>query len=309
MKWTLPKKTTANIDGDTLTFTANSASAGKKTFTASLLNTKNKNKVLFKDSITVTVLKKSIANTEFIKEHSEYKDGVLIVRQPIDNYYSLKFSAADTKIIKKMSVISSKERYYNGTQEQVWETRVQCTEGNPGFTTITATSSDELKTKVTLGVKVVDETPKILETSFELNKAYDNYSVPITIQFPDDALPTWEPSIAIEEQYQDVFDIVYDSEMAEWVEPEDGEPYVRRVNARLVFTEKDVAKVKTYKNVIVEVQDANDPEAYKLLKINIKVTNKAPKVTVKQTKTINAFYKETYGISNELRDGKISVST
>lgn len=304
LKWTLPKNTSADIEGDTLTFTADSSNAGKKTFTASVLNTKNK--VIFKDSITVTVLKKTIANTEFIKEHSEYEAGVLIVRQPLDNYYTLKFAATDTKVIKKMTVISSKERYYNVIGESVWETRVQCTEGTPGFTNITVTTSDELKTKVTLGVKVIDETPKLLETAFELNKAYEEYYVPVTIQFPDDAMPTWDPYIGVEEQYSDIFDIQYDSDSnIQWMISEDGEEYVRRVDARLVFKDKDAAKVKTYKNVILEVDTAND---IKELKINIKVTNKAPKVTIKQTKNINAFYKDMYGAEEDLRSGLLTVT-
>ena len=307
LKWTYPNNLNVNIDDewDTLDFTADSSNSGKKNFAASLINTKN-NKALFKDSVTVTVLKNKIANTEFIKEHSEYEAGVLIVRQPLDNYYTLKFAATDTKVIKKMTVISSKERYYNVIGESVWETRVQCTEGTPGFTNITVTTSDELKTKVTLGVKVIDETPKLLETAFELNKAYEEYYVPVTIQFPDDAMPTWDPYIGVEEQYSDIFDIQYDSDSnIQWMISEDGEEYVRRVDARLVFKDKDAAKVKTYKNVILEVDTAND---IKELKINIKVTNKAPKVTIKQTKNINAFYKDMYGAEEDLRSGLLTVT-
>ena len=305
IKWTPPKNSDSIIEGDVLTFTADANKPGNKVFAATLVTAKNK--TVAKDSVTVTVLKNDIADIEFIKEYSEYnsEQDVFIFRQPIENHFNLKFASSDTSVLKKLTVVSSKERYYGAIGGNVWETRVQCTEGNPGFANITVTAEDELKSKIVFGFKVIDEMPKFDAATYELNKAFGEYSVPVTIQFPDDAMPAWEPYIGVEEQYRNLFDIEYDSEDVQWYENEEGEYFVRKVDAKLVFMDEGAAAAKTYKNVIVEVDTAND---IKEQKINVKVIDKAPKVTLKQTKNINVFYKDADYGEEDLRSGLLTIS-
>ena len=294
---------------DCYEFTADAKKAGVKKFTISLVDKQQKNKVLFKTTASIKVTKKPVADIAFIESLSDFDPkegyGTIKVRQIEGSDFAATVTSSDASVAR-VKLVSTKKGVtyeYENVPYTVVETVYEYTELKPGFVDFTVKLKDEVNSSFVISHEVFDYDPKIMETTFELNKAFVGDKTSVTIQFPEEymAIADDEFDIGIDEKYSDTFEIL---DMTVDTAEDDENTYISQASIELAA--KDGAKATIHKNVPINITFRNDlretAETFSA-KINVKVINKAPAVTLKQTKSVNAFYNDERGY------GAISIDT
>lgn len=251
-------------------FTAN-GSAGKKNVTVSVVDTQT-NKILVKDSITINVTNSPTMN---FKEMKVTVDGVLQ-----DNNQWIRLDK-DTKAAGVIAFSTDQEDNKNYTitakssDTSVLQikpdgsNRFAYTIKNYGKAQLTVTANDEIKSSWNIEVSILDKMPQIVQSQVTINKADKNKSALLTVVYAEGYKADGTDAVTV-----DGSDFTY----------EDGRLILQNTNL------KGTASAKV--NVKCIREDGTDRfTAEKTVKV--KLVDKLPKVTWKQTKKVNAFYKNT----------------
>ncbi len=264
VSWSANPSGAGSVTDDGYTFTADAAT-GKKTFTVSLVDTQNKNKVLAKNSVSVTVVRNPVLKTEELYlenletlENSVKNDkGELKFVLGEGDDFNLTVKSSDTSVLKLGKATKAQEDGRNIV-------KVPYEVKNVGQTLLSVTASDEVKSTVSWIIRILDKEPKILQKSLSINKNFSNMSAPLTICYMENFDAAGDVTV------KDNPDFVYE------------QGSLRLVNKALKNGSYNIT-------VTVPVQDGEGIENYDLT-VKAVVVETKPKVTVKQTRKVNAFY-------------------
>lgn len=270
-------------------FTADSSKSGKKTFTVSLVDTGNGNKVIAKDSVSVTVTKQPVMNydrmiidgLEELENGKAGDTGTLYLTVPKEGYYALTVKSTEAAVLALGRTAVKEEKAADGTE--VYKTEVPYTIKKAGKVQLLVTAKDEIKSTQTIDVTIVDKEPKVLESSFNINKAYSEKKAPLTIAYTDSYGAADGSVVTTSGNYANDFTYVQTSYA-------DGKAsgYLTLKNTSLKNGTYEVGlKVK-----VRNQENAADTEEFTLT-VKVKIADKKPKLTFKQTKKVNTFYKST----------------
>ncbi|MBQ7972498.1 MAG: hypothetical protein IJ291_03485 [Lachnospiraceae bacterium] len=253
---------------------------GKKTFTLSVVNAKT-NKVLKSATVTIDVYEKELFwfdNAVFgytdTQNSEDSMKGTLTFTIERNNYNAAKklsFKSNDTAVLK---LEKAKVTVPESSDEPVVIT-VDYTFKKYGKTFVTVAAADEKKSAKNIAMERVNYAPVIKETTVTVNKAWTTYEGAYTtldILYHDDTVPV--------DSY-----IVTGKNASDFL--------VR--NQTVVLTNKNL-KNGTYKlKLEIPYLLLESGETLKeTIEIKVKVINKAPKITVKQTQKLNEFYNTNY---------------
>ena len=295
-------------------FTADKKSAGKKTFTVSIVDTQNNNKAIAKDSVSVTVVKGAVINFDdmvvdgldelYVGEVGD--KSTLTFTVPKENYYNLTIKSSDASVVKLGRVSVTGDDFKTVTVP--YEIK------KAGATQITVTASDEAKSTTVYNIMIIDREPKLIESSFTINKVYEKRVAPMTISFTDGYGKAAIKVVPVSSKAKDVANAAKFTYQENTYENGKSKGYITLNDSKL--------KNGTYKinlQVMVDVtQDGIDGVTTKefTIPVSVKVVDKAPSVTLKQTKKVNTFYKSAtynhYGLltvntgSNELTNVSVN---
>ncbi len=295
-------------------FTADKKSAGKKTFTVSIVDTQNNNKAIAKDSVSVTVVKGAVINFDdmvvdgldelYVGEVGD--KSTLTFTVPKENYYNLTIKSSDASVVKLGRVSVTGDDFKTVTVP--YEIK------KAGATQITVTASDEAKSTTVYNIMIIDREPKLIESSFTINKVYEKRVAPMTISFTDGYGKAAIKVVPVSSKAKDVANAAKFTYQEKAYENGKSKGYITLKDSKL--------KNGTYKmklQVMVDVtQDGIDGVTTKefTIPVSVKVVDKAPSVTLKQTKKVNTFYKSAtynhYGLltvntgSNELTNVSVN---
>lgn len=274
-------------------FTADSNKSGKKTFTLSLVDTENGNKVIAKQSVSLTVTKQPVMdydrmtvrgpenqeeNGNIILNGKAGDTGSLYLTAPKEGYYALTVKSTDASVLALGRTSVKEEKAEDGTE--VYTTEVPYTIKKAGVVQLLVTAQDEIKSTQSIDVTIIDKEPKVLESSFNINKAYSEKIAPLTIAYTDSYGAAGENSVTLTGTYAN--DFTYHPSYA------DGKAsgYLTLKNTSLKNGTYEVdLKIK-----VQNKEDAADTEEF-IVPVKVKVADKKPKLPFKQTKKVNAFYK------------------
>lgn len=268
---------------DCRNFTADSK--GKKTLTVSLVDTMT-NKVLAKETRTLTVYAKPLAdfsqmNFEQIPNQDDWKKGVLRFTFAEEDYYKLSsVKASDVKVLKLGKPVVLKAEGGKITTEVSYE------EGIPGWTQVIVTAADDAKSTFVVDLLVEEKEPKILQTSVEINKAYDNDVAEVTINFADHYPAAGDAAgIEVVGKYADAFSFVLDSY----------DQGAGRAEGHLKLDNRGLRNGSYKVELKIPAALSEDGvQAEEFVKvITVKVIDKAPSVKLTQTQKVNTFYIQT----------------
>lgn len=252
------------------------AKKGKKVFTLSVKSAKT-GKILLSKSATVNVNEKelfSFDSPDFVfddkVDDEDYMKGVYTFYISQQNYENAKKSitikSGDTNVLKldKKAKVTPAEGGYEVTIGYSFK--------KLGKTNITVTAKDEMNSSISYTCERVDYEPKILETSFGIDKTWNTEYGPaakLTIAYQKDTSAQGKVSLT--------------GDNADKFEVKDG---------YLVLKDKELKKGK-YKvtvNMPVKVPNEATPRTY-TKNIEVKISQSAVSATIKQSTKVNEFYK------------------
>lgn len=249
-------------------FTANTP-AGKKNITVSVVD-KQTNKVLAKDSITINVTNNPVMDFWDMKVTV---DGVL---QENNQWIRLDKDAKAAGVIA-FSTDNPENKAYTLTAKssdtsvlQVkpdGSSQIAYTIKNYGKTQLTVTANDEIKSSWNIEVSVLDKAPQIVQSQVTINNASADQSAMLTIVYADG----------------------YSADGAVTVDGSD----FKFENGRLILQNTGLKGTASVKIRIKCISDDSRDSFTAEKTVKVKIVDKQPKVTVKQTKKVNAFYKNT----------------
>ena len=281
-------------------FTAKASSAGKKTFSICLKDTKTK-KVLVKTSESVQVLKKTLADLSEEKIERTEWNGKPCLKISMDaaHYYKLSVKSADSSVVSIGKLTVDRE-----SDPDVVTTYIAYTEKKPGTAWLTITAADEQKTQVRYEMKVTDRQPKAVSTTVTINKAQ---------QDPKGAFSVWFcQGYPLDESRQPEFSQVSVKVNGKTQKADGSEFFVLEKDATensnestgfaLKLTEAGQAvsngtyklKIQLPVTLSEEEKTAGIADSY-TIDLTVKVVNTLPTITVKQTKKVNTFYTDAEG--------------
>lgn len=316
----------------TAKITGNGTKTEKKTVTVSAIDNVS-GKAAFKDTKNITVTNKGMYNYDNVdvfwnKEDNQDYLHVKIWGVSEDDYTAknstekLTIASEDTKVLKLgTATITGDEqvRGDDGEPQAVTEVKYLCTI-NPGSVWIKVTSQDEMKSFRRYLIEIPDMEPKAVSpTTISINKAKKTDGRYATVQVRTNA--KYPLDIASDSEDNDST-----SNIAFMVNGEESDSLIVHVKSDEPVTIGD--NVYNIYNITVKMPDLNKASGLKSknnkvsLKIGVKpeaedaeeeqpsvkpfdwnldltlnVTDTIPKVTFKQTKKVNLFYK--YGVDNE----------
>lgn len=277
---------------------------GKKTFTVSAVNLLT-NKVIFKNSATVIVNEKplfsfgddvfDLADTIDLENEMKGTYTITVSGNNCDFAKKLTIKSADTSVLKlgKIKVADPVDGKVVITVPYEFK--------KLGKTVLKVTAADEVKSSKSFTVERVDYAPKIPNTNYTIDKSWMHINEETTVC-----------------ESVDVIDIAFQHDttpagMVEIVEPENKEVFkldgsVEGAQYWIQLADLSL-KNKTY-NVTLKIPytingDESGEVRYSEQVIKVKVTQSKIKVTAKQTKKINEFYK----LTSEEINGIITVKT
>lgn len=332
--WTSSPANAGTVDekDNTFQFTAPSVTkAQKTTFTVSVKNEKT-NKVFLKNSHAITVTVKPLFDFDLVEgPWFDTENGQIYLNYRVGmekaEYESrpLTIVSEDTAILKltgKVVVTEEEEEVVgeSGEQETVKYTllRVPCTNLKPGTAWIKLTASDEMKSYRRDWYEFIDKEPKPDVSSVTINRALEDKSATVTVRthmkYPlQYSLDTGEIALLLNGQStNDIKASVIGTEFIrngnEGEVDEENSYNDYRIKLEL---QGNATGVKTGKNTVtlnleVKPTDGKDSEKHQLT-LTVNITNVVPKVTFKQTKKFNNFYKdeEGYGILTVNANGAV----
>ncbi len=251
-------------------FTANTP-AGKKNITVSIVN-KQTNKVLAKDSITINVTNKPVMDFGAMKVAV---DGVL---QEYNQWIRLDRDAKAAGVIA-FSTDNAENKAYTLTAKssdpsvlQVkpdGSSQIAYTIKNYGKAQLTVTANDEIKSSWNIEVSIPDKMPQIVQSQVTINKAGTDKSALLTIAYADGYHADGENAVTV-----------------------DGSDFTF-ANGRLALKNTNL-KGTAQAKVRIKCTSDDGRDSFTAEKtVKVKIVDKLPKVTIKQTKKVNAFYKNT----------------
>lgn len=271
-----------------------STAKGKKTFTVEAVNELTK-KPIFKSSATVIVTEKPVFTFDSVEIDGLYDTtmkGDFLIKVDAEDYADAKkltIKSADTSTLKLGSI---KVNPADKTTSGKVEITVPYEFKKYGKTVLKITAADEVKTSESFTVERIDYSPKVLNTSITLDKAWtykENEEAEaiirtmdkLSISYQYDTLPANEAITIEEPAYQNAFKLTgssYGNSALYWIELTD-----------------TTLKNKTYTLTLkIPYTIGDNPKVeYGYQKIKVKLTESKVKVTAKQTKKINEFYKLT----------------
>ncbi len=251
---------------------------GKKVFTLSVVSKKT-GKVLLSKSATVNVVGKDLFSFE--SPDFEFVD-VVNENEPMKGTFVFIINPDNYEIAKKISVKSEDSSVLKLDKAVVIQKagepviiEVGYTFKKYGKTAITVTTADEMKSKISYTCERVDYEPKLLNTSFTFDKTWkmdDIIFTELPIAYQRDTY--LNDTIRITGESADKFEII---------------------DNFLILNDINI-KEKTYTltlEIPVMIPDTETVQTYNQT-IKVKVTKTNPKVTIKQTKKVNEFYKNTF---------------
>lgn len=275
---------------DCRTFKAESK--GKKTLTVSLVDTKT-NKVLAKDTKSLTVYTKPLADFskmsyELVPDENDWTKGVIRFTFEEGYYYKLSsVKASDSKVLKLGKPVVSKE-------DGKFITEVSYADGVPGWTQVILTAADDAKSTFVIDHLVKEKEPKVLQTGFEINKAFDDDVAEVTINFAD-KYPLAEEGNGIEVvgKYAETFKFESGNDRNETNVADSGDEKTYKVEGHLKLKNQELrnGSYKVELKIPVDFGDEGVKDYYTT--ITIKVIDKAPSVKLTQTQKVNIFYLQT----------------
>lgn len=256
-------------------FTADATKTGKKTFTLSLVDTQNRNKVVAKDSVSITVIKSPVVaygemeeNIGDLETARPGATGKLRFTLPEAGYYKLTVKSTDSAVVK-LGRVATEEKDGNVTTIVDYEVK------KAGTTQITVTAADELKSKIAYDITIVDSEP-IVDTSIAtVNKKANEPSMRSFGRII--TMPEGFEISACEFGGKDItlFDTKWDEDIIGFaIKDPEMKNGTYEVEAKLTSTNGVITDTytKTFK---------------------VKVIDTMPKVTFKQTKKVNTFFVTT----------------
>ena len=137
------------------------------------------------DSVSVTVVKGAVINFDdmvvdgldelYVGEVGD--KSTLTFTVPKENYYNLTIKSSDASVVKLGRVSVTGDDFKTVTVP--YEIK------KAGATQITVTASDEAKSTTVYNIMIIDREPKLIESSFTINKVYEKRVAPMTISFTD----------------------------------------------------------------------------------------------------------------------------
>lgn len=249
-------------------FTANTP-AGKKNITVSVVD-KQTNKVLAKDSITINVTNNPVM------DFWDMKVTVDGVPQEDNQWIGLDKDAKAAGVIafltdnpeNKAYTLTAKSSDISVLQVKPdGSNQIAYTIKNYGKTQLTVTANDEIKSSWNIEVSVLDKAPQIVQSQVTINKASADQSALLTIVYADG----------------------YGADGAVAVDGSD----FKFENGRLILQNTGLKGTASVKIRIKCISDDGRDSFTAEKTVKVKIVDKQPKVTVKQTKKVNAFYKNT----------------
>lgn len=247
-------------------FTAN-LPAGKKTVTVSVVE-RQTNKVLAKDSITIYVTNNPTMNFEEMKVTVDniLQDNNRWIRLDKDTNPTGIIAFAtnqDYTITAKSSDTSVLQIKPNGSNQFAYTIK------NYGKTQMTVTAKDEIKSSWNIEVSVFDKKPQMVQSQVTINKAGKNRSALLTVVYAEGYRADGTNAVTV-----DGSDFAY----------EDG---------RLILQNRNLKGTVSAKVNIKYIREDGVGSFTDEKTVKVKLVDKVPKVTWKQTKKVNAFYKNT----------------
>lgn len=316
IEWTSNPKNAGTASDNTYEYkasiTGKKQAAEKKTFTVSMKDKKT-NKVLFKNSCTITVTVNSTYDFDVVEELKTYNDDngqmwlLLKVKMPLEAYQKQKLTVVSED--KAILTLTDKKTVLEEAEE-AGETytyvKIPCKNPKPGTAWIKITAPDEMKTARRIAVEFIDKEPKVVgATAVTINKAMDDQTASVIVRthkdWPLDADSDATDSVQLNKKSTDSLQV-----RTELISREEGSGYC---DYKLTFslTEKAAAdkNVKNGKNTVAlkltvkpeDTASGEAPEQY-TLNLTLNVTDTKPAVSFKQTGKVNLFYndEEGYGV-------------
>lgn len=261
----------SGVDGISPQYFTAKEPAKKKIVKVSVLNKKT-NKIIAKDSIAINVTNKPVMNFEQLKvtvdgvlqEDNQWirldKDakaaGVIAFAtdNPDNKTYTLTAKSSDTSVLQVKP---------NGSNQIAYTIK------NYGKTQLTVTANDAVKSSWKIDVSVLDKKPQIIQSQLTINKAGADKSALLTIVYADGYRADGENAVTV-----DGTDFAFE-------------------NGRLILRNTALKGTALAKIKIKSISDNGGGSFTAEKTIKVKLINKMPKVTLKQTKKVNAFYKNT----------------
>lgn len=251
-------------------FTAN-GSAGKKNVTVSVVD-KQTNKILVKDSITINVTNNPTMNFKQMKVivDGDLQDNNQWIRLDKDTKAEGVIAFATEQVDNKDYTITAKSSDTSVLQiKPNGSNQVAYTIKNYGKAQLTVTANDEIKSSWNIEVSILDKMPQIVQSQVTINKAGKNKSALLTVVYAEGYKADGTDAVTV-----DGSDFTY----------EDGRLILQNTNLKGTASAK--VKIKC-----IREDGTGSFTAEKTVKV--KLVDKLPKVTWKQTKKVNAFYKNT----------------
>ena len=263
---------------------------GKKTVSLSLINAKT-NKLVVKDSYEVTCTQKPVINFDDVLMNIEWESdnsssGKMLLSMKKEQSIALTIKSEDNAYLK-LGKASVKD-----TEDGNIVTEVPFEFKKPGYAYVTVIAADEIKSKRTYMVSMIDSEPELLQTVFNINKQTVDKSAFIGVHYKT-GYGAIEIKPVITGEYANKFAI-------ESIKSDSVYTQVYKIT----LSDKSLSKgtYKTNIKIPVCINESTKEIKEYTKQITIKVTDVMPKLKIKQTGKVNLFYTDMEG------EGSISIS-
>ena len=323
VEWTVVDKQNPPEDGDYYVYDTDLLTASKKvkkSFTVSVVQYNgNKKKVICKDTRSVTVTMKDLADLDQIgavtikyDENDNNKPWLVVeVNDPglLENY-SLTPASEDTAILKLSTKAADKimnnspevtdkgvgepDEMSEGGKQYI---KIACTTLKPGHAWIKLTSNDEMGTFRRYPIYTPDYAPKAVSpTTVTINKILDNKTAEVTVrtdaQYP---LKDKDGSVIGSDEAKELDFKVNKAGSEINVRAEEipsGEEQYKLYKITLGLDSVENSKNGKYTVTLNLKADNDESDGTYTLPLTVNISDAKPKVTFKQSKKVNLFYND-----------------